>query len=39
MDKGDLIAELVDLSMDDNVDANTYAYLLAGIMQLFSSLK
>lgn len=39
MSKSDLIVELVDLSMDDNVDSKAYYYLLQGIMELFRSLE
>jgi len=38
MDKKDLIAELVYLAMDKNVDGKTFYYLQEAIMEMFRSL-
>ena len=39
MDKKELIAELVYLSMDKNIDGKSFYYLQEAIMEMFSSLK
>ena len=37
-DKGDMIAELCYLSLDESVDGRTFYHLLQAIMEMFKSL-
>ena len=39
MDKKELIAELLFLAFDKNVDGRTFCYLLDGIMEMFKKLN